>query len=165
MKALLKYTSLALVILTTTVIQYSFLPHFTVMGIAPNILFILFFTFVFFESNASYFDAILTTFTIGFFIDIFSQFYFGSTIFFLFVLLFLVKTMMHFLQERQEKYFLIYFIALFVTTFTLYSAILDFTTTKSLLIDLLCNTILAIVVFLIYQFLNIRNPKQLRLFS
>lgn len=165
MKALIKYPSLVLIILITTLLQYSFLPHFSIMGIVPNILFILFFLFLFFGENTSHFDVILTTFTIGFFMDIFSPHYFGAKTLFLLILLFLLKTIMHFVQERQEKYFLIYFITLFLVAFTLYSAILEFTTLKSLLIALVYNTSLVTISFFIYHFFHNQNSRQLKLFT
>ena len=142
-------------------LQNSFLTHFSLFGATPNLVFILFFLFVFFEgvpgvssesflghSSRSY-VVILLALAAGFFLDIFSYTYLGPSIVFLIIISFLLKGTQSLLKSRKDNYPLVYFLPLFVVFWGIYNLLLSlyfyFIDSNKIIISFGTETIFAVI--------------------
>ncbi len=183
-----KYPIIILSFFILALLQNSFLPYFNIMGVVPNLIFILFFILIFFsvrekvEDNFNqYYDGFFISIFAGFFLDIFSSIYLpdgrqvlGISIIYLLIVYLLVKISMYFLRERQDKYLIFYFLSIFLFSFFIYniflnllsnnfSLALDFN--RAIFISFLYNLILAYSGFYIHKFIRQeKNDNQLKLF-
>lgn len=174
-----RYFLIVLIFFTAVLLQVSFLPYFNIMGAFPNaVLLAFFFYMLFFEtsdrvvSNEGFFGALVA----GFFLDIFSYKYYGFyMVLFLFLYL-LVKTALHFLQERQDTYFILYFLFLFLLYFfvfkiseniILHSFNVNFLLTKMTIATFIYNLVFTFLLFYCFNKLPRFNnrKKQLTLFT
>lgn len=101
-------------------LQNSFFVYFNIFGAVPNFIFIFFFFLVFFSKKKGYYETIFYSLTAGFFSDIFSPFKMGISIALLLMIGVLIKKVILTLREREEKYPLIYFVAIFTASFLAY---------------------------------------------
>ena len=172
-----KYPLIAILFFFLALLQTSFLPHFSIMGAAPSLVFIFFFILVFNEClkrkffNQEYYFALFLVVLAGLFLDIFSPFYFGLSIISLLGVYALVKTIMYFVREQRDRYFILYFIGIFSFCFLANVAFLNLVSNnfhfrKYLYIELAYNVALACVGFYIYKIIDnlVHRGKQLRLF-
>lgn len=117
----LKILILSLLFGLLAILQTSFFVHFNIAGATLNLIFILFFLTVFFEESQKYIQTIFSAITAGFFLDVFSPFYFGISIASLLVVVFTLKYVIYLLRKRREKYPVIYFAPLFILFFVIYN--------------------------------------------
>ena len=184
---LFKYPIIIFIFFILAIIQNSFMPFFNVMGTVPNLVFILFFILTFFEESSEYhsssqvsqseiwedkgfFIAIIA----GFFLDIFSPFYFGLSIISPLIIYLLIKVIIHFLRKWQDKYLIFYFLFIFLFSFFVYNVFsnllsnsfhlkLDFN--KTIFVSLLYNLIFIYFGFYVYKFIKKdSSDSQLKLF-
>ncbi|MDO8530359.1 MAG: hypothetical protein Q7S10_03075 [bacterium] len=173
----LKYPLIATLFFFLALLQASFLPHFSIMGAAPSLVFILFFILVFNEClkhkffHAEYYFALFLVVLGGIFLDIFSPFYFGLSIISLLGVYALVKTIIYFIREQQDSYFILYFVGIFSFCFFANVAFVNLVSNnfhfgKYLYIELAYNVALACTGFYIYKMIDnlVHRGKQLRLF-
>ncbi|MBI1866140.1 MAG: hypothetical protein HY005_02545 [Candidatus Staskawiczbacteria bacterium] len=106
------------------IFQTGFFTHFNIMGASLNLIFILFYIIVFFENSKKYIQGIFSAFTAGFFLDIFSSFYFGTSFICLLIIAFILKHMLELLRKKKGEYPITYFISLFVLSFIIYNLFL-----------------------------------------
>ena len=99
--------------------QDSFLSHFSVFGTSPNLILILFCLLSFFEGPYKYSNVFLAI-AAGFFLDIFSNSFFGVSIFSLIIIYFFIKKTIHILRDISQKYSIAYFIPIFIFCMILY---------------------------------------------
>lgn len=100
-------------------IQTSFLVHFSIFGIIPNLILISVVVFNFFEKprkNSGFLIAAIG----GFYLDLFSNFQIGASVFSLVILVLLIKKFLKFVGEEN----IFYFILLFVFSLIFYDSIL-----------------------------------------
>lgn len=146
--------------------QYSFFPLFGVRGIIPNIILILVCLWNFFEKADDNFG-ILMGIGAGFFLDIFSSTFFGTSIILLLVVSFIFKKAHWLLKESQEKHSVVYFFPLFVLCLFFYNLFLKLSTVFFLsapfqfnlvffLINLGYNIVLAIIGFYSFKWLSFK---------
>jgi len=164
-----KYPLIILLFFVLAIFQASFLPHFSIFGIAPDLVFIAFFTLIFFEKPHHYYEGVFFTITAGSILDLFSTSRFGAAIGTLFLLYFITKTMVYFLKESRHQFPIFYFFPIFLISFILYVMIQRgltgfydgrFFLNQQMLIALVYNTIIALLVFYLYP---AKSPKQLKL--
>lgn len=109
----------ALVFYFLILIQTSFLVHFAIFSVVPNLILISVVIFNFFENprkNSGFLIAVIG----GFYLDLFSNFQIGVSIFSLVILVFLIKKFLKFIGEEN----VFYFILLFVFSLIFYDLIL-----------------------------------------
>ncbi|MFA6190102.1 MAG: hypothetical protein WC711_01120 [Candidatus Staskawiczbacteria bacterium] len=128
-------------------LQNSFFNHFSLFGVAPNLVFTLFFLLVFF--SPSKLEVILLAVIAGFFIDIFSYTYVGPSIILLIILSILLKKVLSSLKNTAESYPFIYFLPLFVIFLLAYILLKDlylyFLDPNKMVINLSLNIIYSLV--------------------
>jgi len=188
----LKFLIIALLFFVAALMQVSFLPHFNIMGVVPNLVFILFFILIFFGEPADsdqgkqneYYDIFFLVIVAGFFSDIFLHSYFGLSIIALSVVYYFKKLAVYFMGEVKDKYFIFYFIPIFLACFTLNDIILylfsiflsffprsetpfagQFNFGLVILISLIYNLIFACVGFYIHKKISdfVNKNRQLKL--
>ena len=167
----LKYLLITLLFFILVLLQAIFLPFFSIIGIVPNLVFILFFILTFFaclrdqkRQNKYQIEVFFMAIIAGLFLDIFSSSYFGPSIISLLIIYFSIKAVIHFLKDRQDKYLIFYFLYLFLFSFFIYNLFLGLLSNslylelnfKTTLIGLLYNLVLVYIGFYIYL---ISNPK------
>lgn len=152
------------------ILQTSFSSQFSLAGARLNLVFILFFTLIFFEKQNEYLKTIILAISAGILLDIFSVFYFGSSVAALLAVLFFDKKILHLLRDLPERYPISYFAPLFCLSFFVYKLFLEichclfnsFCTFDLLrtyfLIEITYNLLLAVVIFYIYRKLFIKIP-------
>lgn len=120
----LQYPVIFIIFYFLALLQNSLLAHFNVSGAVPNLVFILFFTLVFFsfsEKRAFNWDAIFYSAVAGIFLDIFSATIFGLSVILLLLEAFLIKKAQKALRGWQnDNYPVIYFLALFFVSLIAY---------------------------------------------
>ena len=157
-------------------VQASFLPYFSIMGASVNLVFILFFTLVFFENPGELSQSIFFAAIAGFFLDIASPFYFGYAMVSLVLVYFFVKMAGYFLRQSHDKHAISYFIPLFLCSLIFYNTLLYISTNIYhvqfnigwiVFINLAYNAALAIGVFWIYKNIDQYHTanRQLHLFK
>lgn len=146
-----------------TLIQTSFLIHFNIMGQVPNLILIALVLLIFFEKpeeNFSFFAA----FTGGFFLDIFSNVFLGTSIIALLLMTFLFKKLVKIIEGLNILWLLI-FIFLSLVFYNLFSDLVssfisrDITAIqinlgKVFIIESTYNLILGLIVFYIISLLK-----------
>lgn len=142
-------------------LQVGFFAFFNIYGAFPNFVFILFFTFIFFERRGEYYSGIVMALTTGFLLDLFSPFNFGFFIISVLFSYFVFKLINHFLEEGKNKYATIRFLPLFLICFFSYLAMLFLVESlfkitpniehKYVFTSIIYNAIFAFVVFHIYK--------------
>lgn len=145
------------------ILQTSFLVHFNIMGATLNLIFILYFVIVFFEGSQKYIQGIFSAIVAGFFLEVFSSFYFGISFASLLITVFILKYILDLLKKKKDKYPIIYFTPLFVLSFIIYNLFLTiaiyFLNSPHLmpilswifLIEIVYNLIFALFCFYIYK--------------
>lgn len=148
----------------------SFLAHFSIKGITPNLVFILVLLFNFFSSaeNAvaplrrklDKYIGLWASLIAGFFLDVFSVLPFGVFIIFFLIVYFFIKNSFNSLKEPQEKFPFLYFLPLFLISFIfsefifgLFYHLFNHFSFINFLIKLVYNAILGILGFYIFKFL------------
>lgn len=101
-------------------LQQSFLPHWAIYGIAPNLVFILFLISAFLEPPKEYTQGLLTVLVAGFFQATLRPISFSGAILVLFVVYGLFKFTIHSLKQVQGRYAYVHFGILFCTFFSLW---------------------------------------------
>lgn len=139
-------------------IQTSFLVHFNINGQVPNLILIALVLLIFFEKpeeKLSFFGAVVG----GFFLDIFSSVFLGTSIIALLLMTFLFKKLVKIIKGLNILWLLI-FISLSLVFYNLFSDLLSFfifrditsiqiNLGKVFIIKLTCNLILGLIVFYI----------------
>lgn len=131
-------------------LQNSFLVHFGFYGISPNLIFILFFTLIYF-SKKNNLQLIYFAIFAGFFLDIFSGAYFGISVILLAIIGFLGKKIQLSFRESKENYPIVSFLALFLLSFVLYESILNFSFGLLFFIKMVYNLLASMVFFFVYK--------------
>jgi rod shape-determining protein MreD len=108
-------------------LQNSFLAHFDIFGVSPNLVFVLFFLLVFFEKKDKTYRAIFLAITAGLFLDIFSFTCLGPSIIVLIIIALLLKKAQSMLKNREDTYPFVYFLPLFIIFFLVYDLLLGLT--------------------------------------
>lgn len=177
----LKYPVLFLAFFIMAVIQNNFLPYFAIMGAIPNLIFILFFTVIFFQNNDKIyswqnifsFENIFIIAAAEFFLDVFSNHYFGFYAISLIVVYIFINFSNHFFRDQENKNLFIYFICLFLAAFIIFKSLVSVLQyhfilylNLSILADLAYNLIFAFAVFYGYNLFRKKfsYEKQLKLF-
>lgn len=120
--------------------QNSFLIHFNIFGVFPNLILILVCLLSFFSAqglargeyasgvgpasggeNPHQYFGLIPVIAAGFFLDIFSDSFFGISAIFLIVIYFFIKKSIHLLRDISKKYSIVYFIPLFIISLLLYN--------------------------------------------
>jgi len=137
-----------------TLFQSSFLVHFNISGVVPNLVLILVCLLSFFEKpnqHLGIFGAIIG----GFFLDIFSNSFIGISIIVLIIISFFIKKSLHFLKETSERYPIIYFLPLFIFSLIFYDLALvlvsQFNLSLGFLIEIIYNSAFAFLGFYIFK--------------
>ena len=169
---LLRLISIIILIYVFAVAQNSFFAHFSIMGIAPNLVLIFYFLVIFFSTQnefyswENYFWAVYT----GLLLDVFSHNNLGTSVILLLIIMYLVKKSLQLLWERSKKYSIIYFVNLFIVSLIFYwffSKLDDFIIDWRIFIVLAYNLALAVLGFFVFEKLKIFKGKerQLKLFK
>jgi len=101
-------------------LQSSFFIYFSLFGVVPNFVFILFFCLIFFGRKDSRWHIILPAILAGFLLDAFSAIPMGISIILLTIIGFFVKKMQSMLKDSDKKYPFWYFVWLFLVSFAAY---------------------------------------------
>src|SRR3989344_9054817 len=134
------------------ILQTSFLTHFSIMGTSLNLIFILFYLVVFFESSQKYIQGIFSAIMAGFFLDTLSLLYFGVSFIYLLIIVFILKYILYLLHKKKGEYQLIHFATLFVISFIIYNLLhLMIFFSWIFLIEIIYNLFFAILGFYIYK--------------
>lgn len=174
----IKYLSITLLFYFFAILQNSFLAHFSIFGEAPNLILILYFLLIFFEEPDKYHMGIFGAFMGGFFLDIFSHSYFGGSILYLLILMFLVKRALQLLWKKSGEFSIFYFLPLFAVYSIFYNILfnaglvllsrsfLNFNVNWTLAIALVYNLLFAAPSFFICKKFNLLGniDRQLKLF-
>ncbi|KKP54336.1 MAG: hypothetical protein UR46_C0024G0004 [Parcubacteria group bacterium GW2011_GWA1_33_6] len=160
-----KYPLIILLFFLFALLQVSFLPHFSIMGVVPNLVFILFFLFIFFERENQGGETFFTVIIAGFFLDIFSTSFLGKSILLLLVMYLFLRAVTHFLKQKQGKYIIVYFMGLFSLCFVLYALSMYSLFSISIFLHLICNLLFALIGFYVYKIIykNSDANNQLKL--
>lgn len=132
-------------------------------------VFILFFTLVFFSKKNSYYEIAFVAIVSGLFLDAFSSMRFGTSIISLLIIGFLFKKIQSLLQEKKGNDFpFIYFLPLFFAGFLVYDLAVRLAGFNiSFLAEIIYNFIFASIIFYIYKkfFKTGIDNRQLKLFG
>ncbi len=154
------------------ILQSSFLVHFRIMGANINLIFILFYLIVFFEESQKYIQGIFSAIIAGFFLDAFSSFYFGISLIYLLIVVFILKYIIYLLHQKRGAYPIVYFIPLFVLSFIIYNLLLMITiyflssphiapvVSLIFLVKIVYNLIFALFGFYIYKSFKLYRLKK-----
>lgn len=157
----LKLSTIFILFVFFAIVQTSFVIHFSILGAVPNLIFILFFSILFFEVQDCQTYGIFSAIVGGFFLDVASYSYFGPSIVLLLIFAFVIKHILSLLKRNTDKYPIIYFLPLFLISFVFLGLILNiffnflnipqstFSLSWSYLIEILYNLFLASVFFLV----------------
>lgn len=173
-----KHLIITLIFIFLILIQTSLLPNF---NIQINLVFIFFFNLVFFSASRrsilkhraflgpeDFFRAIIA----GFLVDVFSEVLLGISIILFLGIDFLTKKTISLLQEKPDRFPLVYFISIFIVSLLGYNAVLSLVQTRSVNVDLkyliylAYNMVFATTGFYVFKkFFNAKyDSKQLKLF-
>lgn len=164
---LIRYLILITVFTASAIVQYSFLPYFNIAGAVPNLLFILFFTMVFFErqsivNQSGFFTAIIA----GVLLDMALPSHFGPSIIALLAVYALHKMSMHFLPDIRDDHMIFYFMGIFSLEWLCYHALVrayasftgfTFNFGPVVLVGLVYSLIIAIIGFYLYRYFLVRS--------
>ena len=174
----IKYLIIILSFYILVLLQSGFFAHFSFFGAIPNLVFVLFFLFIFFEDIKNPYGVAFLGITAGFFLDIFSYAYFGQSIILLLIVGFGLKNLQALLKSQQNRYPFAYFAPLFCVSFIVYEVLLmlflrfvDPLHAKiifnwAFLAEIAYNLAFASAAFYIYKFLSEKliDTRQLKLF-
>lgn len=186
----LKYSITIILFYLFAVLQNSLFAHFSLFGATPSLVFILFYLLIFFfaqgarlpdrQGPASGWDLIFLSAMAGFFLDLFSLSYFGTSAVIILIIGFFTKKTQKLLRGGQkDNYPLIYFLPLFFISLLAYHLLLNgfnfFLGLSQITINLswnfvaeaIYNLVFASIIFGIYKkfiFSRIDN-RQLSLFK
>ncbi|OGZ64583.1 MAG: hypothetical protein A3A98_03445 [Candidatus Staskawiczbacteria bacterium RIFCSPLOWO2_01_FULL_40_39] len=183
----LRYIIITLLFFIAALMQASFVPYFGIKGIMPNVVFALFFLLIFLKKPYAYYyqqsnyllynsllsyEGLFIVIVAGFFLDIFSSSYFGLSLLSLLMVYFIVKTLVYFLREQQNRYMVFYFLLIFPCAFFVHTIFLQsfsgpITFNSILLFEFLYTLVVACTVFYGYKgYIElIKQDRQLRLFD
>ena len=108
-----------------SLLQSSFFPYFNILGSVPNLVFILFFSIVFFDKKDRIYPTIIWAIIAGIFLDIFSYTRLGPSILSLVIVGFLLKKTQSALRRQEDNHPFVYFLPLFLVSFILYEFLLS----------------------------------------
>lgn len=151
------------------IMQNSFFAHFSLFGTVPNLVFIFFFTLIFFIGKNNYFQIIFIAIIAGLLLDIFSNMHFGTSIILLLVIGLAFKKIQSILQVKKSNDFpFVYFLALFSAMLIIYDlALFRASFNLIFLAEIAYNIIFATFAFHAYK--KLLQPgadgRQLRLFN
>ena len=144
-------------------LQASLLFHFNAIAYSLNLIFVLYYLIVFFQEPRKHKYGIFSAIVAGFFLDILSLSYLGTSIVSLLVIAFISKYILFSLKKPKGEYPISYFIPLFILSFFM-SYLLTFAIDyflhpistapfirKTLLMDITYNTIIAVFGFYIFK--------------
>lgn len=152
----IKYLFITLLFYFFAILQNSFLPHFSIFGIIPNIILIFYFLLIFFEKTDKFYLGTFGAFAAGFFLDILSHSFFGISIVLLLAMMVLIKKALQLLWNRTGEYSLLYFFPLFIVYIMFYNLFLsDFNASWILLVEVAYNLVFALLGFYIFKKFNI----------
>jgi len=180
MNIFLKCSIVAALFLLAALVQANFLSHLTVMGIAPDLVFVIFFTLIFFEPSSHkastghrksnrYYEGVFYTVAAGLILDLYSVQPFGMALASLLAIYIITKISSYFLKENRHQFPVFYFVPVFLLALVLYTGIFELLTNfryatffvdKSTTISGLYNAGFALAAFYLYP---ARAPKQLKL--
>lgn len=163
----LKYLITIILFYFFAVLDNSLFAHFGLFGVVPNLVFILFYFLIFFEQKNNYYEIIFYSTIAGFFLDLFSPIYFGTSIVAMIIISLFTKKAQKLLRGGQkDNYPLAYFLPLFFISLLAYYLLLK-GPTFSLLAETLYNLFFATIIFGIYKkFIFSRiDTRQLSLFK
>jgi asparagine N-glycosylation enzyme membrane subunit Stt3 len=165
----IKFLVITILFYFFSLLQNSFFIYFNIYGFVPNLIFIFFFTLVFFSKKEDYYQIIFFSILAGLFLDIFSAFGIGISTVSLIVIGILIKKTLLLLKEKEEKYPLVYFTVLFIISFLAYYLFLGIylyifglkyifaDLSWKFLIEIICSLIFAIIEFFIFKIFVKRN--------
>lgn len=163
-----KFLLLILVFYLLSLFQESFLPHFSISGVTPNLVLILVCLLTFFEERHKHYG-LFWVLIAGFFLDIFSKSYFGLSIFSLLLIYFFIKKSLRLLKEIPKNYSVIYFILLVVLSVVIYEllwgmfnwplgrALLNFGG-STMIIKVIYNLAIGLIGFYLFKRFSILRP-------
>ncbi len=166
-------------------LQTSFFVHFSLFGVVPDLVFILYFGFTFYSikknqllGNARVYEMVFLAITAGFFLDIFQLSYLGLSVLSFLIIGFALIRAQSALMNKDEGYPLSYFLSIFIISllgyylllglFLNYSSpinIFSFFSYKTFF-SIIYDSLFAIVFFYLYRITNKINlpTRQLKLF-
>jgi cell shape-determining protein MreD len=149
-----KYLIVILLSYILALLQDSFFVHFNLFGAIPNLVFILFFLLVFFSRSSGRhnrpafgWDEIFYSLITGFFLDIYSSVYLGSSIILLITLGFLLKKTQLLLKATENSHPFVHFLPLFLACFVIYEIVLMVSFDLRFVFAMVYNLFFAIVGF------------------
>ncbi len=174
----LKLSAITVLFYFLALAQNSFFVQFNILGAVPNFIFILFFILVFFSPSEKLYswEILFYSFIAGFFTDIFSYSYFGSSFVIFLTTSLLIKKIFNSLRQKRGKYPIDYFVLIFIITFVVYEILsaayyyffspvgiktISWDLAFFILIKMACGLIFAVIGFLIYKSLVIRSKNPL----
>jgi cell shape-determining protein MreD len=165
----LKYFITLVLLYLFAVLQDSFFVHYSLFGATPNLVFVLFFTLVFFSRKGDYYYLVFCAIFAGLFLDTFSTTFFGLSIIILSIVGFTVKWIQAMLQiKKNDNFPFSYFLPIFFVSLLAYDLILQsFSLYLGFFVGIVYNLALASIFFYIYKkfFLANENNRQLNLFN
>ena len=160
----LKYLIIILLFYFFAILQNSFFAHFNFMGAVPNLVFILFFTLIFFTQKRGFVEVIFYSFAGGFFLYIFSDVNFSASVILLLIIGLSEKNAQKLLRNKQnDDYPFIYFLPLFFVSILAYDLLSSFiinslnfswpvfNLTWGFVSGIIYNLIIASIIFLAYK--------------
>jgi hypothetical protein len=162
-----KYIILTILFFILALAQASFFPYFNILGIVPNFVFILFISLLFFCRQDKVF-LIFTSIIAGFFLDVFSNLFFGSFIISFFIIYIFAGRFLKNLIETKERFPFLHFAFFFILAYAfnkLFLSIINFVSyhqySESLswiiLVEIAYNLLFATIGF--YVFKKLQNKK------
>ncbi|OGZ83822.1 MAG: hypothetical protein A2599_03015 [Candidatus Staskawiczbacteria bacterium RIFOXYD1_FULL_39_28] len=159
----LKYITTIISFYFFAILQNSFFTQFSFFGAIPDLIFVLFFTFIFFTENKNFYEIVFYYLLAGIFAYIFSDVNFTISLILFLIIASLTKKAQEILKSRQDdNYPLIYFLPLFFVALIVY----DFLLGAVSLAGMIYNLTIAVIIFFIYKkfiFSGV-NTRQLKLF-
>lgn len=150
------------------ILQNSFFVHFSLFGAAPNLVFVLFFTLIFFADPKKYYYIIFYVVCAGLFLDIFLYSYLGASIILLLLIGFFIKRAQGILSEKKDNFPFIYFLPLFLISLIIYDMLLKLSPNlKGFIAEVSYSMLFACIVFYVCKkfFKFGANDRQLPLFK
>lgn len=143
-------------------LQSSFLTHFSIQEVVPNLVLILLCLLVFFENPHKYLGIFPAIFA-GFFLDIFAKSFFGVSILSMIIIYFLIKELVRILRDTIQQHSIFYFVPIFISCLILYdfflvlfSYLIDHSISLSfdgyiILIKIFYNLVFAVIGFYLFK--------------
>ena len=132
-------------------LQNSFFTYFSIFGVIPNFVFILFFLLVFFTGKNHPYQILSLALLAGIFLDIFSNNYFGKYIILLLIIGFLIKKTQTLLKSLNDNFPFVYFLPLFLIYYIIFKIFSSFSFNFGFLVAIIYNSILASLFYYIFK--------------